>query len=196
MTKSSGFVGLVVAVDANNGIGKDNALPWKLTGDMKFFKELTIGHGNNAVIMGRKTWESIPNRFKPLPNRCNIVLSRTATSDGDNVRFMTSLPEALQYCRSQAGKLFENVFIIGGSAIYGEALTLNVCDYLFITKIKSTFDCDTFFPAVEGHDDAKYREISEAERDLLIPWAQPYLRSESGIDYEFVVAERSQSGDL
>ena len=75
MASSKNFA-LIVAADLDGGIGKENKLPWRLSADMNFFKNVTIGNGNNAVIMGRKTWDSIPPKFRPLPKRVNIVITR------------------------------------------------------------------------------------------------------------------------
>lgn len=132
---------IVVAVDQALGIGRINGLAWKLKEDMKHFKELTTaGSEMNSVIMGRKTWDSIPAKFRPLPNRINVVISRT-----QNVAFaqsVTSLDAALEL---PAGK----VFVIGGGEIYAMAIQHPQCEELIITKVSGTYKCDTFFPPYE-----------------------------------------------
>lgn len=117
---------VVVAATLDMGIGKDGKLPWRLPPDLKFFKEITSGtsdHGKrNAVIMGRKTWESIPPQYRPLPGRLNVVLTRSKSFDiatAENVVMSGSLSSALEmlalppYCLS-----IEKVFVIGGGQVY------------------------------------------------------------------------------
>ena len=137
-------VNLIAAYDINcYGIGKDNKIPWHDKNDMKFFKKVTIGNGNNAVIMGRKTFESIGN--KPLPNRLNIVLSKTLKTNKDFILKHT-LEEAIDCCKTLK---IESVFIIGGASIYKEALEKDIVDILYLNRIVSglqTSDFDTFFP--------------------------------------------------
>ncbi len=132
---------IVVAMDEAGGIGKDGDLPWKLSADMAHFRELTIGGGNNAVIMGRRTWESIPDKFRPLPQRHNIVLTRAATMNlADGVDVSNSLDRALALAPD-----YDDIFVIGGGALYTEAARHPACRSIFMTAIHATFDCDTFF---------------------------------------------------
>ena len=139
-------INLIVAVDSQcNGIGKDGKIPWHNKDDMKFFKNITTGDGNNAVIMGRKTFESIG---KPLPNRLNIVISRTLTNINDCI-VKNSLEDAIAYAKS---KNKDNVFIIGGESIYNNAIVKNLVDNFFITKIDTNLsenDYDAFFPSLK-----------------------------------------------
>jgi dihydrofolate reductase len=152
---------IVVAADANLGIGKNGTLPWKLKEDMKHFRELTTGDGQNAVVMGRKTWESIPEKFRPLPNRHNVVLTKNknATTPGRWFQ-MSKLEDALKY---EGG----HVFVIGGGTVYSEAIEHPACAEIVITRVGGTYDCDTFFPR---YDD-KFRLDSVVSRFV-----------ESGID--------------
>ncbi len=146
---------MIVAIDQKRGIGLNGQLPWHFSGDLKHFKEITVGTADlqkkNIVVMGRKTWESLPEKFRPLPNRINVVL----TSDQNYV-----LPSDVYRCQSfkeLEGLLeskvlksqYEKVFIIGGEKVFKEALWLDSCRSLFITHIQKTFTCDTFFPAFE-----------------------------------------------
>lgn len=135
----------VVAVDDQRGIGKDGDLPWRIPADMAHFKSLTIGSGNNAVIMGRTTWQSIPARFRPLPNRLNIVLSRRGLEVPDGVEVAGSLPEALERASDA-----EHVFAIGGAQVYQEAMRHPQCEALYITRVDGVFECDTYFPDWSG----------------------------------------------
>lgn len=127
---------IVVAFDAKRGIGIDNKLPWHLPEDLAHFKRITTGH---AIIMGRKTFESIG---RPLPNRRNIVLTHNTDWKPDGVEIVHSLPAALELVGE------EEAYIIGGAAIFEQALPL--CHQLFVTEIHATIHCDTFFPAIEG----------------------------------------------
>ena len=130
------MIKIIVAHDENRGIGKDNKIPWHIPEEFKFFKTTTIG---NCCIMGRKTWDSLP--FKPLKNRCNIVVSNTIQSLPDAF-VCSSLQEAVL-------KTGNNAFIIGGSKIYDEALSLNIIDEIYVSEIKGQYDCDTFFPTLD-----------------------------------------------
>ena len=143
---------IVVAACKNGGIGFKNRLPWKLSKEMKYFKELTIGEKNNAVVMGRKTWLSIPNKNRPLPKRENIVLtSRTVQTrpwvDGE-VSFINSL-DSINYLYGPY--TFDNIWIIGGEKVYTEALKSNIVDSIFYTEIQNEFECDTFFHGIPNN---------------------------------------------
>jgi len=133
---------IVVAIDSQLGIGKNNALPWRLKEDMKHFRELTTaGTEMNSVIMGRKTWESIPQKFRPLPGRLNVILSRSGYG-APMATTAASMDEALEW---PAGK----VFVIGGGEIYQEAIKHPSCKELWITRVGASFACDVTFPRYE-----------------------------------------------
>ncbi|MBS1645993.1 MAG: dihydrofolate reductase [Bacteroidetes bacterium] len=133
------LVSIIVAAAQNNVIGKDNALIWNLPIDMKFFKDKTKGH---AVITGRKNYESIPKKFRPLPDRTNIVVTRQKNYDAQGAVVVSSIQEAIQYAKQH----FENeeVFVIGGAEIYKQML--DSCDRVYLTRIHHSFDGDAFFP--------------------------------------------------
>ena len=133
-------VSLIAAVAANGVIGKDNDLIWVLRDDMAFFKTTTKGH---HVIMGRKNWESIPERFRPLPGRPNIVLSRDGDYDAEGAVCLTSLEAAMDVAR-KAGE--DETFIIGGAQIYRLALEVGVVDTMYLTHVEREYEGDTFFP--------------------------------------------------
>lgn len=150
---------LIVAMDEKRGIGKNNDLMWHLPNDMRFFQQQTTGH---TVIMGRKNWDSIPLRFRPLPNRRNIVLTRNKefTDVGCEVFYdLTACLNALTH----AGESL--VYIIGGGQIYQEALSLGYVDEMYITYVHHVFDADTFFPVFQASDwdvhDIMYQEMDE-----------------------------------
>lgn len=131
---------IIVAIDGKNGIGKNGSIPWRNKEDFEHFRKTTIGNGNNAVIMGRKTYESLPSNFRPLPNRRNFVLSSQPISGVDTY---TSLGSILKECSQ-----FNQVFIIGGQRLYEEAIKyyLYLCDDIYISHIQGDFNCDVFFP--------------------------------------------------
>lgn len=131
---------LIAALAKNRCIGKDGKLPWRLPEDLKRFKELTTG---NVVIMGRKTWESIPEKFRPLPERTNIVLTRQADyALPAGVERFASLTDAI------AAHATKNIFIIGGAEVYAQALPL--ADRLELTEVDQDVDGDAFFPAFDA----------------------------------------------
>ena len=129
---------IIVAISDNNVIGKDNALLWRLSADMRFFKEKTTGH---HIIMGRKTFESLGNRL--LPNRTSIVISRNADYQLPEVGILaTSIENAIAKVKDET-----EAFFIGGEQIYKSALPF--VDTLYITRVHHTFDGDAFFPEID-----------------------------------------------
>jgi len=128
-------VSIIVAMDEKRGIGKENALMWRIPGELPRFKKITIGH---PIIMGRKTFESIG---KALPGRTNIVITRDKNFSAEGVIVSSSLPEAIEKAQHRDQ---EEVFIIGGGQIYSQALPLT--DKLYLTLVKGDFGADTFFP--------------------------------------------------
>lgn len=135
-------VSLIVAMDSDRGIGKDNDLMWHLPADMKFFKETTTGH---VVVMGRKNFESIPEKYRPLPNRENVVLTRNKDYSAPNCLVFHSIEECIAHYSAEEKK----AFIIGGGEIYKEALELDIIEEMYITHVDDTYDADTFFPEID-----------------------------------------------
>jgi dihydrofolate reductase/thymidylate synthase len=210
---------IVVALDSQRGIGREGRLPWRLSGDMRFFRELTTSpdraaveqryfgprslrasptapapfeqwlrhikskpplplpdpNRRNAVLMGRKTWDSLPPAFKPLPNRLNGVLSREGTQGGSGThRVFGDLGAALEELRRDES--VSEIFVIGGAQIYAEALQSPECARIYATGIDSAFTCDAFFPEIP----AAFREAAAAA---------PVL--EEDIRYRFRLLERT-----
>lgn len=143
----------IAAIAENRAIGKDNDLIWKLPDDMKFFKDTTL---NQVVIMGRKNFESIPHKYRPLPNRINIVLTRSKDYDASGAIVYNSIEEALDFCKSKG---HQNVFIIGGGQIYQLAIEKDLVDVMYITKVHESFEADSFYP--EFDESNWEREILE-----------------------------------
>ena len=139
---------LIAAIGKNNELGKNNSLLWNLPKDMEHFRETTRGH---AVIMGRKTFESIG---KPLPNRRNIIITRDTAYSHEDIEVVHSVSEAL----SLFGKSDEEVFVIGGAEIYIQAITK--ANKLYITSVDASFhDADTFFPFIDENVWKKVKSI-------------------------------------
>ena len=147
---------IVVAADAERGIAKDGDLPWHLPGDLAHFKNTTVTTGQpgrrNAVIMGRKTWDSIPPKYRPLPRRLNVVLSRQSALElPDGVLHAHDIEAALALVSgSDHGADVDRVFVVGGGAVYSQAVTMAACQRVYYTRIDGRFGCDTFFPAFEA----------------------------------------------
>ncbi|MEC5386256.1 dihydrofolate reductase [Uliginosibacterium sp. H3] len=129
-------IALVAAVAENGVIGRNNALLWRLRDDMRHFKSLTLDH---AVIMGRKTWESLG---RPLPQRRNIVITRNSNYGAPGAEVVHSLEEALARCAGDS-----TAFIIGGAQIYAEALP--IADVLYITDVRCAPEGDASFPPID-----------------------------------------------
>jgi dihydrofolate reductase len=159
------MITLIAAVAKNGVIGNHSTLPWHLPEDLKHFKALTTGH---AVIMGRKTWESLPARFRPLPGRLNIVVTRNANYVAEGATVAPSLDEAHKV---GAGK---TAFIIGGAELYAHALPL--AQRLELTEIDAAFEGDAYFPAF---DRKAWRELRRETG-----------KTEAGLGYAFVTYER------
>lgn len=131
---------LIAAVSRNNCIGKNGAIPWRLPEDLKHFKNLTMGH---VVIMGRKTWESLPEKFRPLPGRTNVVLTRqTDYPLPDGVERFGSLADAVA--------AHPDAFVMGGAEIYAQAMPL--AHRLELTRVDQGVDGDAFFPPIDGQE--------------------------------------------
>jgi dihydrofolate reductase len=127
---------LIFAKARNGVIGKDNALPWHLPEDMAHFKRVTMGC---PVIMGRKTWDSLPARFRPLPGRLNVVVTRQDYWDENGAKRSSSLREALLFCEHS-----EHVWVIGGAELYAYALPF--ANTAVVTEINADYDGDAFAP--------------------------------------------------
>lgn len=141
---------LIAAVAKNQVIGKDNQLIWKLSADLKRFKNLTSGH---YILMGRKTFESLG---KPLPNRTHLIISRDMAFQAPKGHYsFQSIEEAIIFCNKIG---VEKLFIIGGGQIYRE--TIRLCDQLEITEVNAMPDGDTYFPEI---DSAIWEEVEREE---------------------------------
>lgn len=160
-------IAVIAAVARNGVIGVDNHLPWRLEADLRRFRALTTGH---AIIMGRRTWESIG---KPLPGRQNIVVTRRPPAPTPGFEFATSFDAALARVN-----LPDPVFVIGGEALFRDALPR--AGLLYLTEIERDFDGDTWFPSF---DRGRWRESARE--------AHTALEGVNTFTYDFVVYERT-----
>lgn len=143
----------MIAADLDGGIGKDNALPWpRLRGDLVHFKTITTAANagrQNAIVMGRKTWESKEIAGKPLPRRLNVVISRSPLSVPDGVVAASSLDDVLG--RQLAA---ETLFVIGGAEIFQLAIAHPALRFVYLTRVQGRFACDVSIPALEDRFEA------------------------------------------
>lgn len=138
-------VKLIVAVAKNNVIGKNNDLIWHLPADMRFFTQTTKG---SVVIMGRRNWDSIPLKYRPLSERINVVVTRNQHFSHPDCVVFHNLIEAV----NDSKKEMKPIFIIGGGQIYKEAIEKNLVDEMYITHIDASFDGDTWFPSFNENE--------------------------------------------
>ena len=169
---------IIVAVANNRVIGRDNQLIWNIPEDMAHFKALTAGH---TVLMGRKTWESLPPRFRPLPGRRNIVISRQADYNAPGAELAHSLEAGLALAADA-----DLVFIIGGAEIYQQALPL--ADRLEITEVDLSPDGDSWFPEI-----AATTETTAGPRVDWLQTAKKTPSSPGGTGFSFVSYRRKNS---
>lgn len=146
---------IIAAVDRVRGIGKKGELSWYLKGDLKHFAEVTKTISKdgfqNAVIMGRKTWESLPEKFRPLPGRLNVVVSRdSGLRIQDSAVVVDSLDTGLLEVEKPEYKI-ERAFVIGGGQLYTAAIKHPSCERLYITEVAGEFGCDIFFPEITNY---------------------------------------------
>ena len=169
---------LVVAIDKERGIGKGGKLPWHIPGELQYFAHMTQATDDpkkkNAVIMGRKSWESIPDKFRPLPGRLNIILTRNEDyALPEDVPRVSSFEDALKIAQKQG---VENAFVIGGGHVFEESIKHKDCAGLYLTEVLGKFDCDTFFPKI---DEKKFKRIYQSD-----------THEDNDIEFRFVRYER------
>ena len=172
---------IIVACDKKGGIGRNNEIPWKISEDLKYFRIITtnaLPNMINAVIMGRKTWESIGS--KPLKDRINIIISKTLTENTRIFDTPTFIVRSLShaYFKIKENHAIDKVFIIGGGHLYKEAIYDYRYTKIYMTCIESEYECDVFFPI----DIVKYRYILKLNG--------PVQESKDGIKYRYTILEQ------
>lgn len=147
---------IIVAVDEKGGIGKGGTLPWKFKKEFAYFRKTTTNTTDNAkqnmLIMGRKTWESISENFRPLVGRKNVVLTSTNNYKAEGATVTSSLDEALKLADDKT----EKIFIIGGGQVFSEVISSPDLSGIYLTKVHANYDCDTYFPKIS--EDFKSRK--------------------------------------
>ena len=153
---------LIVATSENNVIGIKNDLPWHLPDDMNYFKKTTL---NSVVIMGRNNYLSIPQKYRPLKNRVNIILTKNTDFIAKKCLVASSLEKAIELAKKEKK---ENIFIIGGGQVYQYALEKKLVDLIYLTRIHATIEGDTFFPEINLKEwkkiDSKFHEKDEKHK--------------------------------
>lgn len=159
---------IIAAMDKNRGIGKDNKMPWHLSADLKHFAKTSKG---GAVIMGRKTWESIPDKWRPFGERLNIVLSHNRDYKlPEGVLLADSLEQALKLAEQNQQPVKE-AFVIGGANLFAQAITHPACTKLILTEIQGEYKVDSRFPEIP----ARFQKTEESE-----------LQEENGLRFKFI----------
>lgn len=185
---------IIAACDDKRGIGIANKLPWRLKGDLAYFSDVTTdAHtgSQNAVLMGRKTWDSLPAKHRPLPDRLNIVLSREPFDLPEGVLHATSFDNAFEQIQKldertdrdelnnadeQENVTVRKIFVIGGANIYAQAINMTECTEIYLTRVLGEFQCDTFFPEIP----MGFEIVSESKE-----------MEENGVKYKFVVYKKA-----
>ena len=176
-------INLIVAVDEKNWIWKDWKMAWKLPSDMKYFKKITSDTDDlakhNAVVMWRKTWESIPSKFRPLPDRVNCILTSNIKNDdiGSKIDDFVLYFNSVEHCLSELEwkENIEEIYIIGWANLYNQVLKMDMLDKIYITKIKWDFKCDVFLDNIPSN----FKVESYTDPEI-----------ENGIEYSFWVYKK------
>lgn len=163
MAQEAEKISIIAAIGKNRAIGKDNQLLWQIPGDLPRFKQLTSGH---PVIMGRRTWESIPEKFRPLPARTNIVITRDSSYNAPGAVLAQSFPEALSRARDAEGS--DEIFAIGGQQVYECALPF--ATNLYLTLVDEEKEGDAFFPAYEDQFSSETLREEREHEGLKYVW--------------------------
>ncbi|CEG36173.1 thymidylate synthase [Plasmopara halstedii] len=172
---------VVAALESTGGIGFLGKIPWHLPSDLKFFRTLTTASLDSsiqhAVIMGRKTWESLPDKVRPMPKRYNVILTRDTSyrqkqQIPDTVGIAATFQDALKLVQQQGDKV-DQVFVVGGEALYAEALSYSGCSKVYFTRVKGQMECDAFFPLEQLKQNFQVTKESE-------------IMEENGMQFQFV----------
>ena len=165
---------IIAANCLSGGIGLNGNIPWQCKSDLKLFSKLTKGASNNVIIMGRKTWESLPK--SPLPNRTNIILSKTLTLKPlpPNTHIFDNIIDIKTFCKENN---YDDVWIIGGEQIYNLFINDDDLNGLYLTEICEEFKCDTFFPEIPSHFNCIKCEEWQDEYSKINCKLNTYLRS-------------------
>lgn len=160
---------IIVAVDKDYGIGFENKLPWHFKSDMNFFKNITIGDGKNAVVMGKNTYLSIGRQ---LPKRDNLILS--SSLEDKTLNIFSNIDLLLDYCRLNC---YDSIWIIGGESIYKQFLEKKLVNIIHLTEINNSYTCDTFFNKENLEEfTLSKNESSIIEDDVMLTFKKFYKK--------------------
>lgn len=170
---------IIWAVDEDDGLGREGSIPWHVPQDLKNFRLITTrGDNENIVIMGRKTWDSIPEMFKPLKGRVNIVISRDPGKIVDfdkyynQVAFVYSFDEALALAEAIVMKEDSDVFVIGGGQVYAEAIEHEGCVGIHETIVDGDYECDVFAPEWNSDEYDVVNQKNLTDKALYMYWGR------------------------
>lgn len=186
---------LIVAADEEGGIGLNGNIPWDLPEDRAYFRQVTsdtlFPTKRNCVIMGRKTYMSIPPKFRPFPNRLNVILTRTTVPDPDipvAVLVRNSLETAIAEAYEDSS--VETVFVIGGGEVYRQALAVDpsiaVCERIYYTNIKGKFGCDCKIPSLAELKVLGFTQVPTVHRAAKLG-----IREKGDVRFEYITLERT-----
>jgi dihydrofolate reductase len=164
------IISAIAAVAENGVIGKEGGLPWNLPDDMKFFQRTTLNH---PVISGRKSYESIPPKFRPLRDRMNIVVTRDTDYKAPGATVCHSLKDALDVAKATETK---EIFLIGGAQLYTEAIEAGIVDRLYITTVHAKPEGDAFFPTIGKEWKEVWSEKHKADERHQYPFTLRVLQ--------------------
>ncbi|WWC68096.1 uncharacterized protein I206_102017 [Kwoniella pini CBS 10737] len=193
----------IVAATQSNGIGLDGGLPWKLPGEMKYFARVTTGEEpssdldqQNIVIMGRKTWESIPSKFRPLKNRKNLIISNKGidVKESINTKSFNSIESTFEFLSNSNTNLNSSnkIFLIGGSQLYKTFLITKppLINRILLTRIISEFKCDSFLEDFKSHKSLKnnlpiWKKSNHLELENWLGFKIDEENEEKGVKYKY-----------
>jgi dihydrofolate reductase len=206
LAKSSIKMSLIVAMsNANRGIGINGNIPWRIPKDLKHFSRTTSYTADpqkiNAVIMGRKTWSSIPKGLRPLPNRLNVVISSTMTketcdanekADQDMIVICRSFEEAVRTVLEKYSSRVESIYAIGGTSIYAETLKYPVgfLKRIYLTRVFTDVECDTFMEPADFLDSFEKLEEVEDKANFNVDFNEMQTDAANNLKYIFEVYEK------
>ena len=176
------YLALIVTCDDKLGIGKNGTIPWLLKDDTEFFKYVTTGThspsgGLNAVVMGRRTWESIPDKHKPLRHRINIILSKTMEEhDVGNLIVVRDIANAISKAN---GRGVRTIYFAGGESVYNE--TINMVDFIYSTRVEGDYGCDVFVPEVDLTVFERIMNVSDVSQDVQIKYSMELFARIEGV---------------
>ena len=187
---------IIHSIDGGNGISKDGTIPWNSPSTAKYLKEITFGRGKNAVIMGRVTYESIPENKRPLEGRHNIVISRSWKHENNHyISVLNSFLEALEYLGGLA-KAYDDIYVMGGEQIFSEALKEYgyLCKRIHVTKFKTDYECDQFFPWDTVANWPLFQEVLKTKDSQLTGPKDKRLPHIASFVFKYVEGEERISG--